>query len=93
MLGSFSAANLTSFHVADGSGYVFFAKHLAALDALNPQLAARLANCFSRWRAFDADRQQLMQAQLQQLQQRADCSTALGEVLVKLLADSNSDQS
>ena len=89
VLGSFSAANLTAFHAADGSGYAFFARQLAAQDERNPQLAARLANCFSRWRAFDADRQQLMQTQLQALQQRPDCSAALGEVLARLMADSN----
>jgi aminopeptidase N len=88
VLGSFSAANLTSFHAADGSGYAFFAEQLAAQDQLNPQLAARLATCFSRWRAFDAERQQLMRAELEELQQRDECSTALGEMLTRLLADS-----
>ncbi|MBU1187647.1 MAG: aminopeptidase N [Gammaproteobacteria bacterium] len=86
VLGSFSAANLTSFHAADGSGYAFVADQLAAQDRLNPQLAARLANCFSRWRAFDPQRRELMQAQLEKLQQRPDGSTALGEMLERLLA-------
>ena len=87
VLGSFSAANLTSFHAADGSGYAFFAAQLAAQDQLNPQLAARLANCFSRWRAFDDQRQALMRSALEKLQQRADCSTALDEMLTRLLTD------
>ncbi len=89
VLGSFSAANLTSFHAADGSGYRFFAEQLASQDQLNPQLAARLATCFSRWRAFDDDRRKLMRAQLLQLQQRPDCSTALGEMLSRLLASAD----
>ena len=59
--------NPTGFHAADGSGYQFLADRIIELDALNPQVAARLASCFNRWKRYDVDRQQLMKAQLKRI--------------------------
>ena len=47
---SFCGANPSQFHVADGSGYAFWAEQVIALDALNPQVAARLARNLEQWR-------------------------------------------
>jgi aminopeptidase N len=41
--------NPAAFHRADASGYVFWAEQLLALDAMNPQVAARLARAMDRW--------------------------------------------
>ncbi|WP_395062481.1 aminopeptidase N [Paraburkholderia silvatlantica] len=49
---SFCGANPAQFHAADGSGYAFWAEQVVALDALNPQVAARLARMLERWRAY-----------------------------------------
>jgi hypothetical protein len=46
--------NHVRFHAADGSGYRFLAEQIGQLDPLNPQVAARLARRFDRWRKFDA---------------------------------------
>ncbi|HNU10449.1 MAG TPA: aminopeptidase N [Rubrivivax sp.] len=46
-------ANPAALHRADGSGYAFWATQLLALDALNPQVAARLARAMDRWAALD----------------------------------------
>jgi hypothetical protein len=46
--------NHVRFHAADGSGYRFLAAQIGALDRLNPQVAARLARRFDRWRKFDS---------------------------------------
>ncbi len=35
------------------------------LDAINPQIAARLAGAFENWRRYDAGRQGLMRAELE----------------------------
>ena len=51
------SANHVRFHAADGAGYAFLADHVIELDALNPQVAARMARGFDRWRKFDAGRQ------------------------------------
>ncbi|GAB4037491.1 MAG: aminopeptidase N [Rubrivivax sp.] len=42
-------ANPAAFHRPDASGYVFWAEQLLALDAINPQIAARLARAMDRW--------------------------------------------
>jgi aminopeptidase N len=44
--------NPAAFHRADASGYVFWAEQLLALDAMNPQIAARLARALDRWRVL-----------------------------------------
>ena len=40
---------------------------MAEIDALNPQIAARLATPLTRWKKFDGQRQQLMQSALRGL--------------------------
>jgi aminopeptidase N len=57
LVGAFCQGNHAAFHAADGSGYAFAAEQVVALDPLNPQVAARLARAFDRWRKFDTDRQ------------------------------------
>ena len=51
---SFCAANPRHFHAADGSGYQLAADVIIELQAINPQVASRLARSFDRWRQFDA---------------------------------------
>jgi aminopeptidase N len=64
---AFCSGNLAEFHAADGSGYAFWTEQVLALDALNPQLAARLARATDRWRKFDAPRQAAMRAALERV--------------------------
>ena len=54
---SFCAANPRHFHAADGSGYRLAADFIIGLQAMNPQVASRIARSFDRWRQFDAVRQ------------------------------------
>jgi aminopeptidase N len=56
-----------------------------ALDAVNPQIAARLARALDRWRKFDAVRQPLMRAALEQVVATAQSPDVL-EVVGKALA-------
>src|SRR5258706_9330166 len=49
---SFCAANPAQFHAEDGSGYKVWAEQAIALDAMNPQVAARLARSLELWRRF-----------------------------------------
>ena len=67
LIGAFAMLNPTGFHASDGSGYQFLSDRIIELDALNPQMAARMAACFNRWHRYDKDRQTLMQAQLQRI--------------------------
>ncbi|GAB2500138.1 aminopeptidase N [Arenimonas alkanexedens] len=50
VLGSFQRGNPLAFHRADGAGFRLVAEQLVALDAINPQVAARLLGGFEGWR-------------------------------------------
>ncbi|MHB1216045.1 MAG: aminopeptidase N [Thiobacillus sp.] len=54
---SFCGANPRHFHALDGSGYQLAADVIVELQAINPQVASRLARSYDRWRQFDAVRQ------------------------------------
>ena len=54
------AANLPHFHAADGSGYRFYAERCVALDATNPQLAARLMKSLTLWQRHTPARRRAM---------------------------------
>jgi aminopeptidase N len=80
------AANHARFHAADGSGYAFLADRALELDRLNPQVAARMARGFDRWRKFDAARQQHARAQLERIRDAAGLSRDVAEIVGKSLA-------
>ena len=67
LIGVFAMLNPTGFHAANGSGYKFHADRVIELDGLNPQIAARMAAAFNRWKRYDDDRKKLMKAQLQRI--------------------------
>jgi aminopeptidase N len=85
LLGSFAHRNLYGFHRADGAGYALVAGQIQALDRLNPQVAARLASAFSRWRRFDAVRRGLMQDKLERLSKVSELSADVAEIVSKSL--------
>jgi len=67
LIGAFCMGNPLRFHDPSGEGYRFLADQVLALDAINPQIAARLLRGMARWRRYDEHRQQLMRAQLQRI--------------------------
>lgn len=85
VIGAFTHYNHKHFHAIDGQGYAFLTEILIKLDAINPQVAARLATPFTRFKRFEPIRQALMQAQLEQLLKR-QLSKDLDEVVRKSLA-------
>jgi aminopeptidase N len=46
---SYCSGNPGAFHRADAAGYVFWSERVLELDAINPQVAARLARALDRW--------------------------------------------
>jgi aminopeptidase N len=82
---SFCAGNLAEFHAEDGSGYAFWTEQVLALDALNPQVAARLSRSMDRWRKFGPARQAAMRAALERVAAQARSPDVL-EVVCKALA-------
>ena len=49
LVAGYCSANPAAFHRSDAAGYVFWADRVLELDAINPQLAARLARTMDRW--------------------------------------------
>jgi aminopeptidase N len=80
------ASNHVRFHAADGSGYAFLADQVIALDRLNPQVAARMARAFDRWRKFDAGRQARARAALERIRDSQGLSRDVAEIVTKALA-------
>jgi aminopeptidase N len=79
-------ANQVRFHALDGTGYAFLADQVLALDALNPQIAARISRTFDRWRKLDASRQGHARAQLERIRAAENLSKDTLEVVTKALA-------
>ena len=78
-------ANHVHFHAAGGSGYAFLADQVIALDPVNPQIAARIARAFDRWRRFDAARRKHARAALERIRAGAGLSRDTVEVVTKAL--------
>ena len=78
--------NHVRFHAADGSGYRFLAEQTRQLDAINPQVASRLARCFDRWRKFDDGRQSHARAALEMLRNHTGLSRDVAEIVERSLA-------
>ncbi len=86
LISSFCHGNQVRFHAADGSGYAFCADEVIALDALNPQVAARLARAFDRWKKLDAGRQAHARAALERIAAVKGLSKDTLEVVSRALA-------
>jgi aminopeptidase N len=80
------ASNHVRFHAADGSGYAFLADQVIRLDTLNPQVGARMARAFDRWRKFDPQRQAKAKAALERIRDSKGLSRDVGEIVTKALA-------
>ena len=53
--------------------------------SLNPQVAARMARGFDRWKRFDAARQAKARAQLERIRDTAGLSKDVAEIVTKAL--------
>jgi len=72
------------FHLPDGSGYDFALEMIPKVDALNPQVAARMANgAFRTWRLLDDKRQKMILDRLAKLS-KAGLSKDAAEIVSKM---------
>ncbi|MEX6502094.1 aminopeptidase N [Pseudomonas zhanjiangensis] len=85
LIGAFSGQNPVNFHATDGSGYRFLADQIITLNALNPQIAARLLAPLTRWGKYDAARQALMKGELERILASGELSSDVFEVVSKSL--------
>jgi aminopeptidase N len=84
---AFCNGNPSQFHAPDGSGYAFWAELVIALDAINPQVASRLARSMDRWRRYAPALQTLMKKSLQQVAGVKKLSNDVREIVGKALAN------
>lgn len=83
---SFCSGNPAQFHAADGSGYAFWADQVLALDAINPQVAARLARVMDRWQKYEIPLRDRMRAALERVAAAPTLSRDVREIVGKALA-------
>jgi aminopeptidase N len=79
-------SNHVRFHAADGGGYAFLADQVIAIDNFNPQVAARMARAFDRWKKFDAGRRQHASTALLRIRDAQGLSKDVAEIVSKGLA-------
>jgi len=85
VIGVFCQQNLVSFHDESGEAYVFLADYIIKLDDINPQMASRLMMPLTRWRKFNASRQNLMVEQLKRIHEKNNLSKDVREIVEKSL--------
>ncbi|HET6185159.1 MAG TPA: aminopeptidase N [Acetobacteraceae bacterium] len=85
LVGSFAAGNQVRFHSPDGAGYAILADTIIRLDAMNPQVAARISTPLGQWRRVDPARQVLMRAELERIRGTAGLSKNTMEMVSRAL--------
>jgi len=86
LIGAFAQANQTQFNRPDGAGYDFLADAVLALDAKNPQVAARLLAAFKSWRALESARRARAEATLRRVAATASLSRDVADIVRRSLA-------
>jgi aminopeptidase N len=86
LIGSFANGNQLRFHDASGAGYTFISDKVLELDALNPQVAARLLGAFKTWRQFEPRRRALMKQEIARISGSTGLSRDVYEIALKTLS-------
>lgn len=84
---SYCSANPGAFHRADAAGYVFWSERVLELDAINPQVAARLARALDRWKKLAEPYRTAAREAIARVAARPDLSNDVREVVTRALAD------
>ncbi len=78
--------NPAAFHRADAAGYVFWAEQVLALDAINPQVASRLARGMDRWTALAEPYRSAAREAIARVAAKPDLSNDVREIVERALA-------
>jgi aminopeptidase N len=84
---SYCSANPGAFHRTDAAGYLFWSEQVLALDAINPQVAARLARALDRWKKLAEPYKNAAHEAIKRVAAKADLSNDVREVVTRALAD------
>jgi len=77
--------NPAAFHRRDAAGYVFWADRVLEIDALNPQLAARLARVLDRWRKLAEPYRSAAREAIARVAAKPDLSNDVREIVTRAL--------
>ncbi|MDP9900057.1 aminopeptidase N [Variovorax ginsengisoli] len=83
---SYCSANPGAFHRTDAAGYVFWSDRVIELDALNPQVAARLARGLDRWNKLAEPYRSAAREAIMRIAAKPDLSKDTREVVTRALA-------
>ena len=83
---AFCSANPAAFHRADAAGYVFWADQVMQIDALNPQLAARIARVMDRWSHLAEPYRAAARVAIERVAAKAGLSNGVREIVERALA-------
>jgi len=84
---SYCSGNPGAFHRADAAGYVFWSERVLELDAINPQVAARLARALDRWSRLAEPYRSAAREAIARVAAKADLSNDVREVVSRALSD------
>lgn len=85
LIGGYLHSNPTGFHQLSGEGYAFASQWVLILDALNPQVASRMVQCFNQWKRYDSDRQAMMKKEMLKISKHQGLSSDVSEIIIKAL--------
>ena len=80
---SFAMNNPVKFHAADGSGYEFLTDAIIELNAINPQIAARLLTPMRDWKNYTQNRQEKIRESLKKILVQPNLSPDVFEIADK----------
>jgi aminopeptidase N len=84
---SFCAGNPAGFHRSDAAGYVFWSERVLELDAINPQVSARLARALDRWKKLAEPYRSAAREAIARVAAKSDLSPDVREVVTRALAE------
>jgi aminopeptidase N len=84
---SYCSANPGAFHRPDAAGYVFWCERVIELDAINPQVAARLARALDRWKKLVEPLRSAAREAIARVAAKPDLSNDVREVVTRALAE------
>ena len=87
VVSTFCQTNPAGFHRLDAAGYVFWSERVIELDAINPQVAARLARALDRWSKLAEPYRGAAREAIARVLARGDLSNDTREVVMRALAD------
>ncbi len=85
LIGAFASSNPVVFNRPDGRGYAFLAAKVLEIDAINPQVAARLLGAFRSWKTLETGRRKLSRSALLTIRNAGKLSRDSTEIVSKML--------